>query len=233
MAGRPLIGVTKPTRGDNLAYLCIWLAVWLAGGRPVRLTARRPRPERALHGLVLGGGADVFPGLYDSAPKRGYAYDRQRDAMEIDWARRAQAASLPVLGICRGAQLMNVMKGGTLHLEVREAFDDIDYPSTTLGHIFYRKTILIAPGSRLERALGARIARVNSIHKQAIDEVGPGLAITAQERNGVIQAIEDVSRRFWLGVQFHPEFLLYRRAFRGIFERFVDAARDVAAPVAA
>ena len=225
MTARPLIGITKPSTGDNLAFLCICLGVWLAGGRPVRLTASAPHAQDRIAGLVLGGGADVFPGLYDTAPKRGYAYDRTRDEMEIEWARRAEAENIPVLGICRGAQLLNVIAGGTLHLEVRKAYKDIDYPSTTLGHIFYRKTVLIAPGSRLARAIRADRTRVNSIHKQAIDDVGDGLAVTAQERNGVVQAIEGAGPRFTLGVQFHPEFLLHRAAFRRIFRDFVDAAR--------
>lgn len=225
MSGRPLIGVTKPTRGDNLAFLCICFGVWLAGGRPVRLTAHAPRTQERIAGLVLGGGADLFPGLYSIAPQTGYAYDRLRDDMEIEWARRALAERVPVLGICRGAQLMNVIAGGTLHLEVRKAYKDIDYPSTVLGHIFYRKTVMLAPGSQLARAIGASSARVNSIHKQAIDRVGDGLAVTAVERNGVVQAIEGAGARFYLGVQFHPEFLLHRRKFRGVFRRFVQAAR--------
>jgi putative glutamine amidotransferase len=229
---RPTIGVTKPARGDNLAFLCICIAVWLSGGRPLRLTARQPRSGRKLAGLILGGGADVFPGLYAFAPKRGYRYDRTRDEMEIEWARRARDSKIPVLGICRGAQLMNVISDGTLHLEVSDAYE-VDYPSTVLGHILYRKTILIEQGSHLARAIGAATARVNSMHKQAIDRLGADLIVTARERNGVVQAIEDASRRFYLGVQFHPEFLIYRARFRRIFQRFIEAAREAPTAIAA
>ncbi len=227
MSDRPLIGITKPTRGDNFAFLCICAAVWLAGGSPLRITAEQPRLKRNIDGLILGGGSDVFPGLYAFKPKRGYRYDRARDEMEIAWARRAREAKIPVLGICRGAQLMNVINDGTLHLEVGEAYEDVDYPSTLLGHIFYRKFIAIAPGSHLETAIGNGEAFVNSMHKQAIDQVGEGLVVTAREKNGVVQAIENPARRYYLGVQFHPEFLIHRARFRGIFRQFVEAARSM------
>ncbi|MBA4800308.1 MULTISPECIES: gamma-glutamyl-gamma-aminobutyrate hydrolase family protein [Euryhalocaulis] len=223
LSDRPLIGVTKPSRADNLAYACIWAGVWLAGGRPVRLTASKPRRKCALRGLVLGGGTDVFPGLYDAKPRAGYAYDRKRDEMEIEWAERAERANIPVLAICRGAQMMNVMRGGTLFADVAKSFKDVDYPSTFLGHVFYRKTILIEDQTLLHDVLGDE-DRVNSMHKQAIADLGNGLEATARERNGVIQCIEDRERNFYMGVQFHPEFLLHRSRFRGIFNALVTAA---------
>lgn len=225
MSERPLIGITKPTRGDNLAFWCICAGVWLAGGQPLRLTAEAPRHKRVIDGLVLGGGTDVFPGLYATRPKRSYLYDRKRDEMEIAWARRAKEVKIPVMGICRGAQLMNVINGGTLHLEVKKAFRDVDYPSTLPGHILYRKLVELAPDSHIRRAIGMDCVGVNSMHKQAIDKVGDGLVVTAWERNGVVQAIEDPRRHFYLGVQFHPEFLLHRKHFRRIFQVFIDAVR--------
>lgn len=223
VSDRPLIGVTKPSRADNLAYACIWAGVWLAGGAPVKLTTSRPRKKCALRGLVLGGGTDVFPGLYDARPRPGYAYDRKRDEMEIDWAQRAERADIPVLAICRGAQLMNIMRGGGLYADVAKSFKDVDYPSTFLGHVFYRKTILIEAQTLLHDILGRR-DRVNSMHKQAIANLGNGLEATARERNGVIQTIEDRTRAFYMGVQFHPEFLLHRARFRAIFKALVSAA---------
>ncbi|WP_375204983.1 gamma-glutamyl-gamma-aminobutyrate hydrolase family protein [Hyphococcus sp.] len=226
MTEKPVIGITKPTRGDNLAYGAIWLAVRMAGGEPLRVTARHPHTDKWISGFVLGGGSDVYPELYDGQPHPEGDYDRERDRMERFWAQRARDERLPVLGICRGAQLLNVVNGGTLHANIAEAFPDVDYPSTLPGHIFYRKTIEIDGGSLLRRIIGARKRRVNSIHKQAIDKVGHGLVATAREANGLIQAIEDPESDFYLGVQFHPEFLTYRKGDMRIFKALVEAARQ-------
>lgn len=226
MTGKPVIGVTKPTHGDHFAYAAIWIAVRLAGGEPLRLTARRPHTDKWISGLVLGGGSDVYPELYEGQPHPQGQYDRERDRMEKFWAQRARDERLPVLGICRGAQLLNVVNGGTLHADISDVYKDADYPSTLPGHMFYRKTIEIRRGSLLRRIVGAGKRDVNSIHKQAVAELGEGLVATAHEPNGLVQAIEDPASDFYLGVQFHPEFLTYRKGDRRIFEALVEAARQ-------
>ncbi len=226
MTDKPVIGITKPTHGDFFAYGAIWLAVRRAGGEPLRLTARHPHTDKWISGLVLGGGADVYPELYEGQPNPQGNYDRDRDRMERFWAHRARDERLPVLGICRGAQLLNVVNGGTLHGDIGSAFPEMDYPSSLPGHIFYRKKIHIEDGSLLRRIIGDETRKVNSIHKQAVETVGEGLVVTAREDNGLIQAIEDQSCDFYLGVQFHPEFLTYRKGDMRIFEALVEAARE-------
>ena len=220
----PVIGITKPTHGDNAAFAAIWLAVRMSGGVPLKLTAKRPHTDRWISGLVLGGGSDVYPELYKGQPVKDRRYDRDRDEMEQYWARKARDERLPVLGICRGAQLLNVINGGTLHPDIVELFPDAGYPSSFRGHVFYRKEIEIEPGSLLGGIVGADEIEVNSIHRQAINELGEGLAATAKEKNGVVQAIEDQQSDFYLGVQFHPEFLIYRKSDRRIFRALVKAA---------
>jgi len=229
LARRPIIGVTRPDRGDALSYGCAWLSLWLSGARPVAIRARAPREDLLLDGLLLTGGADVHPILFQDAPKAGYAYDHGREAMELSWLRRARSGDLPTLGICRGAQLMNVAAGGALHMDLALAFPRTRYPGHWLEQLVFRKLVRIEPGSRLAAAAGDQDLSVNSIHRQAIERLGAGLTVTARERNGVIQAIEDPTRRFWLGVQFHPEFLFYRRRCRNIFRAFVAAAARFAA----
>jgi putative glutamine amidotransferase len=177
-----------------------------------------------LDGLLLSGGSDVHPVLFQSPPKAGYAYDLPREAMEIAWLRQAGAADLPTLGVCRGAQLMNVVAGGALHMDLAEAFEDTRYPSHWLEQIWFRKRARIVAPSRLADIVGDEDLWVNSVHSQAVDRLGEGLTISACETNGAVQAIEDPGRRFWLGVQFHPEFLIHRRRCRAIFEAFTAAA---------
>lgn len=154
----------------------------------------------------------------------GYDYDLSREDMEVEWLRRARAADLPILGVCRGAQLMNVAAGGALHMDLAETFGGSRYPTHWLEQTWFRKRVLIEPGSRLAAIVGEAELWVNSVHRQAVERLGAGLTISARETNGAVQAIEDSSRRFWLGVQFHPEFLIYRRRFRAIFREFVVAA---------
>ena len=223
---KPCIGITKPERGDNLAFLAIVAAVRMAGGRPMQLTTGMSWREANIDGLIIGGGSDVFPPHYDQEAIEGAQYDKGRDEMEMYWARKTRDHDLPTLAICRGAQVMNVANGGSLHQSLDKIYDDVDYPSTPIGQVFYRKTIKIEPKSLLHRITRRVKTRVNSIHKQAIARVGDGLQVTAYETNGVVQAIEDSERRFYLGVQFHPEFLTHQSKFRRIFTKFVEAAKS-------
>jgi putative glutamine amidotransferase len=224
MPPRPLIGVTMATRGEAASFACAWASLRLSGARPVAITAESPGDSLLLDGLFLGGGADVHPALFQTAPKAGYPYDPAREAVELAWLRRARDADLPTLGVCRGAQLMNVAAGGDLHMDVAEAYRQTRYPRTWIEQLYFRKPIRIEPRSRLAAIVGEAELRVNSIHKQGIGALGDGLTVSAREGSGAIQAIEDPGRRFWLGVQFHPEFLFYRARFRRVFAAFVDAA---------
>ncbi|WP_291844225.1 gamma-glutamyl-gamma-aminobutyrate hydrolase family protein [Caulobacter sp.] len=221
---RPIIGVTRPSVGDMLSYLAIALGIRLAGGRPVRLSSTTWEGV-TLDGLVLSGGSDVFPKRFQTLPKAGYRYDHPREQMELALLERALAEDLPILGICRGAQLMNVAAGGSLHMDVAERFHPTPYPQHWFRQIHFRKVVSITPGSRLHAILGCERLWVNSIHSQAVDRLGTGLTICAREANGVPQAIERTDRDFSIGVQFHPELLLHRRPFRRLFEALVLSAK--------
>lgn len=222
---RPIIGITKPETGDTLAYLAMRFAVWLAGGDPVKLTARAPRDPRTIDGLIFGGGSDVYPKRFQGQPKSGYRYDLARGDMEASWALAARRHDLPVLGVCRGAQMLNVLAGGTLHMDL-SAFKT-ERPDHILWRFFHRLPINIRVKSKLAAITQCPSRmKVNAIHLQAIRRLGAGLTVSAREPNGVIQGIEDASQPFWIGVQFHPELLVYRAPFRRLFKTLVETAHN-------
>ena len=254
----PVIGVTGPDHGGGAAWAFTRIAVMLAGGRAVHITPGRPRRSLdGLHGLVIGGGADVDPELYGQDPtpilpdakppgeswprylldlvlfpltwqlrklsgKFAHAGgDPARDALETRLLADALARGLPVLGICRGQQLLNVHFGGSLHQDLRGFYVEDRETRTILP----RKRVRTEPGTRLRRLLGPE-TRVNALHRQGVDDLGDGVRVAARDRNGIVQAVEHASRPFVLGVQWHPEYLPQVAGQRAIFRALVDAARE-------
>ncbi len=188
----------------------------------MRITPADDYQNITFDGLLLNGGTDIFPDLYGGNIKSNYIYDHARDKMELELLSRAEKNNRTVLGICRGAQLINVYRRGTLHFDVKLAYEKAEYPSSLLANIFYRKTMYIQKqDSLIGRTLNSKRCRVNSIHTQSVDSLGDSLEITGQEKNGVVQAIEDPSRPYFLGVQFHPEYLGYKASFRNLFKKLV------------
>lgn len=224
---RPVIGITRPEdKMLNIPFYALKLSVWIGGGKPRTLTSQQqPVEEVNIDGLMLGGGTDIFPGLFEKDPKENYRYDKTRDELEMKWLKWAEAQNLPVFAICRGAQLMNVVKKGTLHMDVSAVYKDGHYPSNLLGTAFFRKKITIETGSLLHKIFGKEVLFVNSLHKQSIDKIGYDLKVTAREVNGVVQAIEKPGHPFFMGVQFHPELLIYKSIYRHFFRYFIDVVK--------
>ncbi len=225
---RPRIGVTKPLERDWFAFQAMRFAIFLAGGRAVKITVRAPRDPHSIDGLLFGGGADIFPGRYDATPKKDYRYNLARDDMEASWADAALRHDIPILGVCRGMQMLNVLAGGALFADL-SGFEDRASPATLIHRIVYRVPIRITPASWLARTTGRLDLRVNAIHTQAVDRLGAGFVVAAHESNGLIQAIEHERTAFLVGVQFHPELMIYRSFARKIFRGLVEAARQRAA----
>jgi gamma-glutamyl-gamma-aminobutyrate hydrolase PuuD len=181
-------------------------AVERAGGRPLLVPPSIDGVEEtldALDGLILSGGADLDPALYgqDPHPETDRPFTLRDDA-EMMLLRAALERDLPVLGICRGSQVLNVALGGDLvqHLpDVVGSDDHRDVPGTYAEH-----EVAIEAGSRLDRALGPN-AGVKSHHHQGLGQVGRGLSVTARAEDGTVEGLEDPSRRFAVGVLWHPE----------------------------
>jgi putative glutamine amidotransferase len=217
---RPKIGITtSPRRGDKY-YVPYRRAVVEAGAEPVDLPlGTRALPE--VDGLLLPGGWDVDPSFYgEKADAKVGPIDHELDETELELFRQAREKQLPVLGICRGQQVINVAMGGSLvqHL------DDHDVRSHGRQHLAH--TIEVDPFSELGRAAGEHKIRVNSLHHQAIRRLAPGLHQSARGEDGTVEGVESEDGLI-IAVQCHPEELTTDLPWaRRLFERFVALARD-------
>jgi putative glutamine amidotransferase len=219
---RPLIAVTGPRRGGRAPRALVALAVRLAGGRVLQLKPdlnERPEP---VDGIVITGGHDIEPVLYAAAPEVEPNYDTERDAFESFMIDEALERGLPILGICRGAQLLNVRMGGSLFQELRSR----RVRTSNRWTILPLKTLLVEPDTALNGLFRTRRGRINSLHNQGIDELGAGLRISGWDLDGIVQAVEAPQRDFVVGVQWHPEFLLYSARQRRLFHALVETARE-------
>lgn len=147
--------------------------------------------------------------------------DKERDRLEYDILTQAIKNEIPILGICRGAQLINVYFGGSLHQEIADFYTEQPHLNTILP----KATVVIDPESRLHSIIGKRFTRVNSLHHQSVKTLGENLKIVAKEPSGIVEAIEHTKLPFVIGVQWHPEFLLPYPRQRRIFRELVAASR--------
>lgn len=222
MPDRPLIGISTSSRAGRIPLFFHKFAIWRAGGRSIRLGPGRPLDVPALDGLIIGGGSDLHPTLYGGEVALDERIDEERDAFELSLLDHFRDGRRPVLGICRGAQMLNVYFGGSLHEEISEAYPGARAQRTPLPV----KRVEILDGTRLRDMLGVGWCRVNSIHHQSVDRIGDGLRVAAQDRRGMVQAIESVSGQLLFGVQWHPEFLVFNRSQQRLYRALIRAARN-------
>ncbi len=220
MAGKPRIGITFSPKRGRAYYEPYERAVSRAGAEPVLL----PPGQAALNGidgLLLPGGWDLDPELYKEARDASVVdVDRELDETELRLVRDARAAELPVLGICRGQQVIAVALGGSLHQHLPE-HDLHGKPRTLLAH-----QVEVEAGSELARATGGAAIEVNSLHHQAVKAVPEELHVTARSEDGVIEGLES-GDGLVVAVQCHPEELAGQLAWaRSLFERFVQRAAE-------
>jgi putative glutamine amidotransferase len=227
MSRRPLIGVTATVRGSITMWQFNRLALRRAGARAVRVAADDPGPLDRLDGLVIGGGDDIEPTRYGGVLEPMVKIDPERDELELhalDWAERTRR---PVLGICRGAQMINVHRGGSLYGDIHRVIADMPRLRTVLP----KKPVDIYPGTQLYQVLRLRCCRVNALHHQSVDRLGQAVRVSARDVYGIVQAVEVVDRPFLLGVQWHPEFLVMDDNQQRLFRALVDTVRGAGAGV--
>jgi len=240
---RPLIGVTtselrasaagtlrrhgEPPHAEMALGMTYLRAIEAAGGMSVVLPPLGDAEAFAarLDGICLSGGPDLDPTAYGDPERHAELGPTEPglDAFELALARAASARGLPVLGVCRGAQALNVARGGTLHQHLpghRQA-----EPAAACTH-----AVTIAPDTRLAALCGAGELRVNSFHHQAVRSLGHGLRAVAHAPDGTIEAVEAPGHPLTLGVQWHAEALA---AHAPLFEALVAAAASAAEPVLA
>ena len=245
---RPLIGVTtsevRPKErvhpvpegepiGKEMALGMPYLkAIEEAGGLPLVMP---PLPEEAieplldrLDGICLSGGPDLDPALYEAKPHPELGpIEPELDRFELAIAARADAREMPILAICRGTQALNIVRGGALHQHLPDISTKIPHRQT-IASTEASHAVAVEPGSQLAEAIGGTevdLADVNSFHHQAIDRLGDGLRISAWAPDGTVEAIEDPSRRFLIGVQWHAETLVHRPYEAALFHSFVAACQ--------
>jgi putative glutamine amidotransferase len=215
------------TRREENDYVRALVA---AGFAPAEIDVVAPgrRPTEPFDGLLLGGGSDVDPARYGRRKIRGAGLkvDPERDETDFAFLERALSQSLPVFGICRGIQVVNVAFGGTLVQDIATGrpspivHQRSSREKTRLDH-----TVSIRPGTFLRAIAGVDEIEVNSRHHQAVEDLGRGLAVSAEAPDGLVEAIEQPGTPI-LAVQWHPENLAADGVSRRLFDHFALAVRE-------
>ncbi len=199
-------------------------AVRLAGLEPVLIAPGAPLSITGCDGLVLTGGTDIDPARYGEAPDGTSSEpDPARDELEAILLAQASDTDLPVLAICRGLQMLNVVRRGTLKQDI---------PGHKVKDASDVHTISIKPGTKLAAIVGDGELSVNSRHHQAVGRLGEGLIVSARALDGTIEGLEDPDKRFLVAVQWHPEERVETHLpDRTLFAAFADACMSVTTPI--
>lgn len=230
---KPVIGITTDVRdnGENVLKNTYVQAVIRAGGLPmivpVGLEEDVDQVIALLDGLLLSGGNDINPTLFNEEPHEYLGeVSPSRDSIELELARRMLKIGKPILGICRGVQVLNVAVGGSVYQDLHKQNDGPilqhmqKAPNTHLSHY-----VQVEKGSLLELIAGSERIQVNSYHHQSLKDVPSVFKVTGVASDGIVEAIESNGEQFVLGVQWHPEALSTAGDVVSlrIFEKFISA----------
>lgn len=236
---RPAIGIPcatirdkdwcPPIYGHRQTYVD---AIVRAGGAPIFIPlvddeSVLRRIYSTIDGLLLAGGGDVDPTYYgeEPIPQLG-SLDLERDAVELPMVRWAVEDGKPILGICRGIQVLNVALGGTLYQDIPSQLNspghDISYQKQDWTHMAH--DLHLEPESQIAQVLGTTLFSTNSLHHQSLKRVAPGLRAVGWAPDGVVEAVEGMNGQFIMGLQCHPEALQGAAdpRWQALFKRFVD-----------
>lgn len=232
---KPIIGIgcDVSTRGDQekreraFVYLSYVDAVIRAGGVPLLVPPQAANVAALathLDGILLAGGFDCDPALYgEDKHESCETMDPRRQEGDLALARLGHSLQIPTLGVCLGAQILAVASGGKLIQDIRSEFPDAltheSQPTARLRH-----PVIVHEGTKLASIIGAGEIDVNSTHHQAVRTVGRGLSIVAHAPDGIIEAIEDASHPFYVGVQWHPEDMGGEASSDRLFAAFMESA---------
>ncbi len=228
----PIIGITTFNENEHGHYhlsSAYVKAVSCAGGLPILLPPDRPEEGAAIlevvDGLIFSGGGDLEPAAYNGSVHPTISQvDPKRDTFELTLAKLALNTDIPVLGICRGVEVLSVASGGSLVPHIPDEFGEVVMhmggPTQTVEH-----QVQIEPQSRLAEVMGVTEATVVSWHHQAVCSVPPGWRITAHSLDGVTEAIEYKYHPWAFAIQWHPELALDDPLQQRIFQSLVKAAR--------
>lgn len=236
---KPIIGITASPVGDDTlegssATFATTEAIYNHGGQPVIIPMSNhlvtvEELAEFLDGLLLPGGNDINPLYFNEDPHPGLGKVHPfRDALEIRLIHAMIQRNKPILGICRGCQILNVATGGNMVQDIASQIEAPIQHSQKSPRFHASHYVRIAPGSKLAAIAAQEELAVNSYHHQANRQVGPGFQVTAYASDGVVEAFESIGETFILGVQWHPEHMIPQDdASARMFQAFIEACKSV------
>jgi putative glutamine amidotransferase len=220
MVKRPRIGVSGNAKRWSPSWWCTALALRLAGAIPARISVRHSQNIEFIDALIVGGGDDIDPKYYEGETNNKDKIDIKRDQLEIDWVKKALKKTIPLIGICRGAQLINVVLGGSLFQDIRS----LRQHTYNRPGLLPTKQVHVSKGSLLASILNTRHLRVNSLHHQSIRMTGANLKVVGWDLDNITQAVESKEDNI-IGLQWHPEYLIYLPSQFAIFRWLVKCTK--------